>query len=167
MSLILQSERLSLHRLDRGDANFVLNLVTSRGFRENIGDRGINDLKGAEGYIERIQASYEVQGFGLWRCDINDSRQAVGICGFVKRDSLEHPDIGFAFLGQFWGRGYATEAAQACLNYGRQVLKLSTILAITAPHNHVSARVLNKIGLSDVGLRRLAGAKDESRYFST
>jgi len=165
--VILQTGRLSLHELERSDAAFVLELLTSRGFLDNIGDRGIRDLDGAEGYIERIHASYAANRFGMWRCDQKTDGSAAGLCGFVKRQGLEHPDIGYAFLERFWGRGYATEAAAACLVYGRDVLGLTTIVAVTGPDNAGSIAVLKKIGLHDAGLVRLPGADEDSCYFST
>jgi ribosomal-protein-alanine N-acetyltransferase len=165
--VILQTRRLSLHELERLDAPFVLELLMSPGFIDNIGDRGIRDIAGAEGYIERVQASYAANGFGLWRCDVKADDAAAGLCGFVKRDGLDHPDIGYAFLEPFWGHGYATETATACLAYGRNVLGLTTIVAITAPHNLGSIAVLNKIGLHAAGIIRLPGIDEDSCYFTT
>lgn len=164
-TVILQTERLHLHELERSDAPFVLALLNSRGFIDNIGDRGIRDIDGAEGYIERVRTSYAANGFGLWRCDLKTDGVAVGLCGLVKRDGLVHPDIGYALLEPFWGRGYATEAAAACLTYGRDVLGLATIVAITAPHNLGSIAVLKKIGLHDAGVVRLPGIDEDSTYF--
>jgi RimJ/RimL family protein N-acetyltransferase len=71
----------------------------------------------------------------------------IGICGLVKRESLEDVDVGFAFLPQYCGRGLATEAAAAVLDYGYQVLGLKRIVGITATANHASIAVLQKIGL--------------------
>jgi ribosomal-protein-alanine N-acetyltransferase len=167
IAVILQTERMSLHELERSDAPFVLDLLMSRGFIDNIGDRGIRDVAGAEGYIERVQASYAANGFGLWRCDVKAGGAAAGLCGLVKRDGLEHPDIGYAFLEAFWGRGYATEAATTCVAYGRDVLGLTTIVAITAPHNLASIAVLKKLGLHAAGLIHLPGIDEDSCYFST
>ena len=165
--MILQTERLSLRELERSDAPFMLELLTSRGFIENIGDRDIRHLDGATAYIERIRDSYAANGFGLWLCEARADGAPAGICGFVKRDGLDHPDIGYAFLEPFWDHGYATEAASACMTYGRDVLGLTTIVAITGPDNAASIGVLKKIGLHDAGLIRLPGANEDSAYFST
>lgn len=163
----MQTDRLILSELERADGPFILDLLMSRGFRENIGDRGIRDLEGAEGYIERIRASYAANGFGLWRCDVKADGVTAGICGFVKRAGLEHPDIGYALLEGFWGSGYATEAAAACMIYGREVIGLPTIVAVTTPDNAGSIAVLRKIGMHDGGLIRLPGADQDSRYFTS
>ena len=165
--LILETERLDLSELTDADAPFILELLTSRGFKENIGDRGVRDLAGAEGYIERQREGYAANRFGLWRADVKATGEPAGICGLVKRDGLEHPDVGYAFLERFWGRGYATEAAAAALAYGRKTLSLQTIVAITAPHNKGSAAVLEKIGMRSAGMITVPGNDTESCYYTT
>lgn len=163
---ILETARLVLKELTLEDAPFILELLMSRGFRENIGDRGVRDLESAGGYIERARAGYAANGFGLWRCDVKATGEAAGLCGLVKRDGLEHPDVGYAFLERFWGRGYASESAAGALAYGRDVLGLGTIVAITTAANLGSIAVLRKIGLRDAGLIRLPGHDHDSAYFT-
>jgi RimJ/RimL family protein N-acetyltransferase len=165
--VILETERLALHELTATDAPFILDLLISRGFRENIGDRGVRDLEGALGYIERARTGYAANGFGLWRADLKASGEPAGLAGLVKRDGLEHPDVGYAFLEPFWGTGLATEAAAASLVYGRETLGLPTIVAITKPENLGSIAVLKKIGMKDAGVIRLPGYDDDSCYFTT
>jgi [ribosomal protein S5]-alanine N-acetyltransferase len=165
--VILATERLTLSELTLEDAPFILDLLMSRGFRENIGDRGVRDLEGAKDYIKRAQAGYAANGFGLWRCDVTATREAAGLCGLVKRDGLEHPDVGYAFLETFWGCGYASESAAASLAYGRETLGLPVIVAITTPANLGSIAVLKKIGLRDAGLIRVPGYDHDSAYFTS
>ena len=165
--MILETERLSLHELTALDAPFILELLTSRGFTENIGDRGVRDLEGARGYIERARAGYAANGFGLWRADLKASGEATGLAGLVKRDGLDHPDVGYAFLEPFWGRGLASEAAAASLAYARDTLGLQTIVAITKPQNLGSIAVLKKIGMKDAGTIRVPGSDTDSSYFTT
>lgn len=165
--MILQTGRLVLHELIEADAPFILDLLLSRGFVENIGDRGVRDLEGARGYVERVRSGYAANGFGLWRADLKATGEPAGLAGLVKREGLEHPDVGYAFLEAFWGRGYATEAAAASLAYGREVLGLKTIVAITTPANTASIAVLKKVGLRDAGAIRLPGYDRDSAYFTT
>jgi RimJ/RimL family protein N-acetyltransferase len=164
---ILETERLALHELTADDAPFILELLMSRGFQENIGDRGVRDLEGARGYIERTRAAYAANGFGLWRCDVRATGEAVGICGLVKRDGLDHPDVGYAFLESFWGSGLASEAAAATLAYARETLGLPTVVAIVQPTNGGSIAVLRKIGMKAAGLIELPGHDEPSAYFTT
>ena len=167
MSVILHTQRLVLDELETDrDADFILALLNEPGFLENIGDRGVRDLAGARRYIEEGPlASYAGYGYGLWRaCQRQDGRP-VGLCGLVKRDGLKDPDIGYAFLDSVWGRGYASEAARACLDHARRALRLGRIVAITAPGNSASQAVLKKIGLKAAGVVRLPGKDEDSAYF--
>ena len=165
--MILETERLTLHDLTQGDAPFILELLLSPGFLQNIGDRGVRDLDSARGYIDRAQAGYAANGFGLWRADLKATGEATGLAGLVRREGLDHPDVGYAFLEAFWGQGLASEAAAASLGYGRDVLGLETIVAITTPANLGSIAVLKKIGMKDAGLIRVPGHADDSAYFTT
>ena len=87
-----------------------------------------------------------MNGYGLWAVDEKASGKAIGICGFVRRDTLPGPDIGFAFLPDFEGRGYGTEAAAATLLYGQEKLGFERVLAITSLQNFASIALLEKIG---------------------
>ena len=167
MSVILHTPRLVLDELETDrDADFILALLNEPGFLENIGDRGVRDLAGARTYIEEGPlASYAGYGYGLWRATERAGGRPVGLCGLVKRDGLKDPDLGYAFLASVWGRGYASEAARACLDHARRALRLGRIVAITAPGNSASQAVLKKIGLKAEGVVRLPGNDEDSAYF--
>jgi RimJ/RimL family protein N-acetyltransferase len=70
----------------------------------------------------------------------------IGMCGFVRRATLPGPDIGFAFLPQFEGKGFGYESAAAAMNYGREGLGFGTVLAITSKDNVISGKLLSKLG---------------------
>ena len=91
--------------------------------------------------------------------------EPVGLSGLIRRDVLEHVDIGYAFLESVAGRGYATEAGAAVMAYGREVVGLTTIVAITTPDNDASGRVLEKLGLKFSGMIQLPTHDTESRYY--
>lgn len=146
---ILDTERLFLREVEPADAPFVLDLLNQHSFKKYIGDRGVRTVEQAAAYIQsRFIDSYNTNGFGLYLMERKSDWVAVGLCGFVKRDTLPHPDIGFALLPQFEKLGYAFEAASACMTYGRETLGLSHVLAITTLDNQSSGRLLEKIGLS-------------------
>jgi RimJ/RimL family protein N-acetyltransferase len=165
---VLRTERLVLRHLTQDDAPFVLELLNERGFIENIGDRGVRDLEGARRYVTAGPgASYQVHGYGLWLASLIATGEPVGICGLVKREGLEHADVGYAFLERFWGQGYAREAAAATLAYAREVIGLAKVVAITTPENTASIAVLEKIGLRFAGMIQIPGHTGESSYFTT
>ena len=165
---VLRTERLVLRELTQDDAPFILELLTSRGFVEGIGDRGVRTLDAARGYIEdRIVASYREHGFGMWLATPVNEAAPVGLVGLVKRDELEDVDIGYALLERAWGRGYAQEAASAVLQHARERLGLARIVAIANPDNATSRKVLERIGLRFVEVVQFPGWEKPSAYFTT
>jgi RimJ/RimL family protein N-acetyltransferase len=145
---MLDTERLTLRRFSVDDAAFIRELLNDPSFVRNIGDKGVRSDEDAAAYIQNGPiASYERFGFGLYAVELKDTGELIGMCGLLKRDSLTDPDIGFAFLPKFWAKGYALESAAAVISYGKNVLGLERMLAITKSDNIGSIRVLEKIGL--------------------
>ncbi|MEZ4595248.1 MAG: GNAT family N-acetyltransferase [Chloroflexota bacterium] len=148
MSLIAETTRLELVHLTLDDAPFILELVNDPSWLRFIGDRGIRTLEQAEAYLQTgPMASYPANGFGLYLVQRKADGAQLGMCGLIKRPSLPHPDIGFAYLPQFTGQGYGFEAATAVLHHARHELNLSPILAIVKPDNLPSIKLLEKLGM--------------------
>jgi RimJ/RimL family protein N-acetyltransferase len=145
---ILETERLCLQKLSTGHAEFILELLNEPAFIRNIGDRGVRTVDDASRYIlDRVIHSYERFGFGMYLVTLKESDLPIGICGLVKRDTLEDVDIGFAFLQRHWSKGYATEAASAMMAHARKNLGITRVVGIVDPNNDGSIHVLAKIGL--------------------
>jgi len=147
--LILETERLTLRHLSpEDDAQFILKLVNEPSFLHYIGDKGVRTLADARRYVvDGPLKSYEQNGFGLYKVELKIDATPIGICGLVKRNALPDADVGFAFLPEYWNKGYAVESAAAVMKYARETLRLGRILAITTPDNEASAKLLGKIGL--------------------
>jgi len=146
--IVLETERLFLRGLTVGDAEFILTLLNEPSFLRYIGDKKVRTTTDAVQYIlNGPAASYERHGFGLLLVELKHARTPIGICGLLKRDELPDPDIGFAFLPDFWNKGYAFEAAAAVMKDARERLKLERILAITNQDNETSIKLLQKLGL--------------------
>jgi [ribosomal protein S5]-alanine N-acetyltransferase len=144
---LLQTQNLIIRKLAVDDAPFIFELVNMPSWLQYIGDRGVKTLHDAEQYITNgPMASYEKFGFGLYLVALKDTQEPVGMCGLLKRDTLDNPDIGFAFLRKFTGKGYAFEAATEVLTYGKSVLGLTRILAITTKDNASSIKLLGRLG---------------------
>lgn len=146
--MIFTTERLTLNALSPADAPFILALLNEPSFLRYIGDKGVRTEADAEQYImQGPMASYERFGFGLYCVRLKEVETPIGICGLLRRDTLPDVDLGFAFLPDYWGKGYALEAAAATLAYGKTALGLTRIVAITAPDNEASIRLLEKLGM--------------------
>lgn len=164
----LETARLRIRRLGPDDAAFILELLNDPSFIRNIGDRGVRDLEGARGYIMRSSgASHERHGYGLDLVELKATAEPAGICGLLRRDYLDDPDIGFAFLPRFTGHGYAVESATAVVERARSVLELPRILAIVSRGNERSIRVIEKIGLRYERMITPPGASEAILLFTS
>jgi RimJ/RimL family protein N-acetyltransferase len=145
---VLETERLVLRRLTLDDAEFIFRLVNEPAWLRYIGDKHVRNLDDARDYLRTGPLDmYQRFGFGMFLCELKSTGEAIGSCGLLKRDTLPDPDIGYAFLPEHWGKGYALEAASAVLKYGHREHRLPRILAITSPDNERSIQVLQKCGM--------------------
>ncbi len=155
MNLILTTARLLLREFTLSDAPFIRELVNTPGWLQFIGDRGVATNGDAERYLANgpIQ-SYATNRFGLWCvCQIEDG-SAIGMCGLLKRETLEHVDLGFAMMPDVYGKGYAREAATATLAFAYERLGVVKMLAIASQNNARSIHLLEKLGFQFDRLHR-------------
>ena len=146
--LVLETERLRLRPFTTDDAPFALTLLNEPSFLHFIGDKNVRSLEDAHQYLLTGPiASYNRHDFGLLCIELKDSATPIGMCGLLKREELPAPDIGFAFLPDYWGRGFAFEAASAVMKDARERLKLNQVLAIVNPDNEASIKLLERLGL--------------------
>jgi len=164
--IVLETDRLTLRRLTPDDAPFMLAMLNDPDFLRNVGDRGARTIDDTRTYIlNGPMAMYDIYGHGLYLVSERTSGEAIGICGLLKRDSLEDVDIGFAFLPSARGQGYAVESAAAVMAYGRDVLGLTRVVAIVRPDNVASIRVLEKIGMRPERLVQLSHTDHQLMLF--
>lgn len=142
----IKTQRLTIVRLTHQDTDFISQLVNEPNFIRYIGDKKVVDRPSAIAYLNQGPlASYQRHSFGLYKVSLDDGTP-IGVCGLLKRDELEVPDLGFAFLKKYNGLGYAFEAAKAVLCYERQHHSYALICAITAIDNQPSMALLAKLG---------------------
>lgn len=145
---ILDTERLRLRTLDVSDAPFYLALLNTAQFIANIGDRNVRSLAAAGEAIRNGPVAMQARlGHSIYLVERTTDGSAIGMCGLIKRDTLDNVDLGYAFLPQYFGHGYAREAAGAVLDYARRELGLHRVVAITSPGNTASSKVLTRIGM--------------------
>jgi len=167
MSCGLKTERLLIRQFTVEDAQFIVELLNQPSFIRFIGDKKVRTMEDARNYIQTGPLdNYSRYGFGQYLVQLKDPAKPIGMCGLVKRDTLDHPDLGFAFLPEAWGQGYAFEAASAVVVHARAALKLNRILAITNPDNDASIKLLNRLGFRFEHLVRLSNDASEVKLFS-
>ncbi|RWY49514.1 N-acetyltransferase [Mucilaginibacter gilvus] len=147
------TERLIIRQLTLGDTGFIIELLNSPGWLKFIGDRNVHNTDDALNYLTNGPLkSYAEHGFGLYLVATKTDDTPIGMCGILKRATLNNPDIGYALLPGFAGMGYAYEMANAVLKHAQHDLKLPVISAITLPGNTSSVKLLGKLGLHNKGL---------------
>lgn len=164
--IVQETARLSLLRFTLDDAPFALRLVGDPSFIRYIGDRGLRNVEDARTYLRNGPiASYELFGFGLFKVVRKTDGAAIGMCGLLKRDTLDDVDLGYAFLPDYWSQGYAREAGAGAIEYGRRVHGLKRIVAITDPDNAASIRVLEYLGFRFERMVRFEGEDKDLKLF--
>lgn len=164
---VLATDRLILRWLEPGDAPFILELLNQPSFLHFIGDRGVGTVEEARQYIcQGPGQSYAEHGFGLYLVELKDDRTPIGMCGLLKRETLEDVDLGFAFLPAYWGQGYAFESTKAVLAHAEADFDLKRIVAITASGNEASIRLLEKLGMRFERMIRVTDDAPEVKLFA-
>lgn len=164
---MLESDRLSLSRLSYDDCEFIFELVNEPSFRQYIGDKGISNLQDAREYLKKsFIGHYQKHGFGLYQVIRKTDDCPLGICGLVKRDEFDYPDLGFAFMKAYWSNGYAYESSVAVLDYAWRDLGLKRIIAMADSENQSSTRLLDRLGFEFEGMARMPGETEDVRLYA-
>ncbi len=165
---MITTARLVLRQFELNDASFILELLNTPLFIRFIGDKRVRTEEDAQRYLSSGPiASYDRHGFGLYGVHLVQDPQLLGMCGLLKRESLDDPDIGFAFLPAHHGLGYAFESASAVMEHARRELGIRRIVAIMSPENERSERLLIKLGMVPEGLVTLAKGEKACTLFAS
>jgi len=163
---VLETPRVRLRPLTTDDAPFLLELLTDADFLRHVGDRGVHSLADAERYVGDGPAAMRARfGFALQALERRTDAQPLGMCGLLRRDSHPDVEIGYALLPRARGQGYAREAAAATLEWAFGILKLPRVVALVAPGNAASIRILEKLGMRCEGTVPFSAAGGESLFY--
>lgn len=113
-------------------------------------------IEESNGFVDRINSEFEETGFGLYAVEIKETGEFIGYVGF-HRFAFDAPfsprwEIGWRISDKFWNKGYATEAAMACIKYAREKKLCNRLYSFTAVPNIASENVMKRIGMSFEGL---------------
>ena len=164
---IAETPRLLLRRMTLDDADLMLAIWNDPAFVQHVGDRGIRAIAQARQAVgDSVLALYETYGYGPYCMVRKDDAQRIGICGLFRRETLPHPDIGFAVLPTYRGAGFALEAARAVVRHAREDLGIKTLDAIVSPLNKASISLLEKLGLNFQRGITMPGEQEEIGLYS-
>jgi ribosomal-protein-alanine N-acetyltransferase len=166
LTATLNTPRLKLRAVALADATFFLRLLNEPSWLENIGDRGVRSHADADRYIRNnIWSQYESHGYGMYVVETPPIATPIGLCGLVKREFLSSPDLGFALLPDWVGRGYAAEAACAVIAHAESRLGIEQLYAIVNRSNRRSLRLLERLGFRHEGAVLIPPAGEEVERF--
>lgn len=161
MNLVCETERLYIRQFNAQDTEFIVQLLNDESFIKNINDKKVRTDADALNYlVNGPLASYENYGFGLSLVLLKKTKAPIGMCGLLKREELDHPDLGYALLPEFCGKGYAHEASFSLLKEEMDAYSLNTVLAVTFLNNLKSNSLLKKIGFKLKGNIELYGSNN-------
>ncbi|BBN83409.1 N-acetyltransferase GCN5 [Pseudoalteromonas sp. A25] len=144
--IIINTERLVIRKATLSDDAFILKLLNQKSFIDNIADKKVYTLADAQNYIQGAFLDPYMQGLKAPFIVTLQDGTAIGVAGFYQRPVFKEPDLGYAFLDEFTGKGYASEAANALLKFAKDNLQLDTVLAITSLTNEASIKLLRFCG---------------------
>jgi ribosomal-protein-alanine N-acetyltransferase len=143
MKKTYKTNRLFLSWLNLADAAFIIELFNTEGWIKFIGDRNIKTKDDCKKYIQK---TIQNPNINYWVVKLNPKKVSIGLISFIKRDYLDHHDIGFALLPNFSHQGYAFEAAEVVLNDLLKDPNHKTILSTTVTDNMNSIKLIEKLG---------------------
>lgn len=164
---LIETERLRLRAITIDDTELMLAVWNDPAFIRNVMDRGIRTQEEArEALKDGALKLFSDLGYGPYCMSLKSDNTMIGICGLFKRDNLDDPDIGFAVLPDFCGKGYASEAAEAVVAYARNELGLGVLTAIVSPDNAASIGLIEKLGLTFESMITMPDEEDSVRLYS-
>ncbi len=159
--IVCETTRLVIRHFELRDAAYVLAQLNEASFIQFIADKQVRSIIDAEKYLkDGPMASYDKFGFGLNIVLLKHSGAPIGMCGLLKRTELEYPDLGYALLPKYWGKGYATEASKAILNNAINIHKKNVVLGVTLANNQTSNCLLTRLGFTQNGIIELYGSEN-------
>ena len=147
MKMILETPRLFLRKKRIEDAPFLLELNSNPLVIQYTGDVAFKNLKEAENIVGYIMNQYTQNGYGRLLVIEKATGNYLGWCGLKYHADSKETDIGYRFLQSEWGKGYATEAAKACIEYGFSNLQLTRIIGNAMKQNVASINVFKKLDM--------------------
>ncbi|KGD99689.1 GNAT family acetyltraansferase [Achromobacter sp. RTa] len=159
--LVFDTARLHAQRMDEAHLPLIAAMHADGRLMATMG--GTRDLTASQLYLERNVAHWNEHGFGMYMLSERDGGAPVGRAGLKRAIAREGIELAYAFLPGSWGRGYATEIAQALLALGFGRLPVDALAAVALDGNAASCRVLEKCGMRHVATQG-AGSAGKRHY---
>ncbi|MBO3116603.1 GNAT family N-acetyltransferase [Winogradskyella sp. DF17] len=155
MKTVIETERLVMRPVTIDDVNDFFELDSNPNVLKFLGNNPITSIEESKIMIKDIIEQYKTFGIGRLAITKKDTKEFIGWSGLkferVVRKEFNYCDVGYRLKEQFWGNGYATEAALASIDFGFKKLKLKEICAAAEAKHGASNHILKKIGMTEAG----------------
>lgn len=158
MKEIIQTNRLIIRTWTFDDAESLFKICRNPEVMQHIGTgKPYQSVNQAYSFLSWAVTYQKDNGFCRWAVIEKVSQRIIGSCGFARLENSGEIELGYLFARRMWGKGFATEAAKACLKYGFEELGFSEVVALTDPEHIASQRVVEKLGLICRGIENYGG----------
>ena len=147
MPILIETSRLLLKEMSEDDVQDLFDLNNDPEVMRYTGDKSFESIEEALIYIENYQHIYQKYSCGRLSLFNKETNEYLGWCGLKYLDQKNETDLGYRLKKNFWGKGFATEAASACLDDGFNRLQLDCIFATAMKENTPSINIFKKLGL--------------------
>ena len=163
--MLLESKRLIIRDAQVSDAPFYFKLFNDPDWIKFISDKNLKSIEETEKYLENILLkNLQLGGLGFFTVILKETKKPIGTSTALQRDKVEYIDIGYGFLPEGRGKGYATEATKLIIEYVRNKFQQEKVLAFTMPQNKASQKLLKKLGFTYVGLQNIFDDGEDSVF---
>jgi RimJ/RimL family protein N-acetyltransferase len=147
-NVVLETERLILRHLTLDDTDAVFAVIGDPEAMKYYPQKFTRE--DAARWVTRSQERYRHDGYGLFAVVLKANGEVIGNCGVVRQDVEGESllEVGYHFRRDYWGRGYATEAARGCMAYAFGHLKAEKVVSLILPENMPSRRVAERNGMT-------------------
>lgn len=159
MDYILETDRLRFREMQIEDASEMFSLNLDPEVTKYTDDKPFESIQATSQFLKQYQDVYKNFGYGRWIVELKLTGEILGWAGLKYFPKTKITDVGYRFFKKYWGYGYATEAAKACIDYGFGNLKLNSIIAHARKDNVASVRVLEKCGMKIIGEGKECGGE--------
>ena len=149
--MLFKTHRLQVRRIQPDDYDAMFAVYGDPEGARWVGDGEPITAEDCARWVDVTLANYDKRGYGMSAVELTDGGQIVGFAGLVHPGGQEVPELKYAYASAHWGQGYATEVAAGMLEYGVREFDMTRVIATTAPQNLASHRVLEKVGMVDIG----------------
>jgi ribosomal-protein-alanine N-acetyltransferase len=160
----LETERLILRALSADEANSLHRISNEANVRRYLWDEEAISEATIKGLIAQSDRMFSEEKIGVFGVRMRGREDLLGFCGFVRLEGMEEPELWYELTEKVWGRGIATEAAQACVRYAFEEVGMERVIAGADTPNRASLRVIEKLGMKDLG--NINSSAPEEPYFA-